>query len=239
MSGPRLRWQLPWVLFRILRTCCYCINQIIIFQEQSASLANLYPICYICTWVQQRQVFLCTQSAVFTEGSILWVYAWAKASASWLPGVVRAFWVGTWKIVCSCCLSGQGKDMLLQADFNVFRTSWPHKGLFVISYPSPSHYLSYRVHLFKIAQLSVQRVTSQGSGAVWWSNQSNHGEFSQLAYVLAAVYIATRWYFVGLYQVFAPCQSWSQSWRDPKGSLSCCLCHSAWPTPFGVTLTHI
>lgn len=41
VDGPRLLRQLPWVLFRTKRTCCYCISQLTVFQGQSSILGNI------------------------------------------------------------------------------------------------------------------------------------------------------------------------------------------------------
>ena len=85
--GHRLLWQLPWALFRMPRTCCFCINQVIVFQGQSSILGNfpshlsisvasltIHPVC--CIYWRVRD------------------HTWVRASASWLP-VVTVSWART------------------------------------------------------------------------------------------------------------------------------------------------
>lgn len=55
MNGLRLLWQLPCVLFRTHRTCCYCINQDTVFQGKSVILGTmpshlvLPSLLFLCT----------------------------------------------------------------------------------------------------------------------------------------------------------------------------------------------
>lgn len=52
--------NLPWALLRTHRTCCYCVNQVIVFLEQSVIIGN--TVARACTR--------------------------ARTSISWLPGGV-------------------------------------------------------------------------------------------------------------------------------------------------------
>lgn len=65
VGGPRLLWQLSWVLFRTHVTCCHCINRLTVFPAQSSILGNRpsHP-------VQWWPLLLGTQSAVSTGGSV-------------------------------------------------------------------------------------------------------------------------------------------------------------------------
>lgn len=40
IGGLTLLWQLPWILFKTQKACCYYINQVTVFQWQSRILGN-------------------------------------------------------------------------------------------------------------------------------------------------------------------------------------------------------
>ena len=119
VNSPRLLWQFPWALLRIHRTCCYCINEVNIVQGQSGILGNMPSPHW---W----PLFLCTQSAIATEGSVSRAYIWARASASWLPGGVSALWTGMW--------DSEYHLSLLQVNPNVFPYILTSQGL-IHDYP--------------------------------------------------------------------------------------------------------
>lgn len=133
VDGPRLLWQLSWVLFRTQRTCYYWINQVTVFQRKLASLAMCHP-----TWAPLWRLFLCTESAVSIVGSGARTHTQAGA-ASWLPGAVSTLEARIWKTVRTASGSCRWTQMC-------FYISSSHKDLLRIIYPSACHCPSHRVN---------------------------------------------------------------------------------------------
>lgn len=64
LEYPTFLWKLPWALFKIQRTCCYCINQVVF------SRAIWHPWQYAIPSGHYGGLSLWIHSAVSTEGSV-------------------------------------------------------------------------------------------------------------------------------------------------------------------------
>ena len=71
---------LAWTLFRTHETGCYCLNQVTVFQRKSSILGSVPSHLW---W----PLFLCTQSAVTSEGSVARAHIQARASFPDCQGV--------------------------------------------------------------------------------------------------------------------------------------------------------
>lgn len=96
------------------------------------------------------------QSTMSSDRSVAKGHIFAKTCASWLPGGGDTLWAGTW----NAKRSASGSCRRVQMFFHIF---CPHKGLFIIIHPSFSHCWSHKFSHFKTAQLSVHRISGQGS----------------------------------------------------------------------------
>lgn len=121
------------------------------FKGNPASLA----ICHSTQWPP----FLCTQSAISTERSV--ARAQTKLDhhfADCQEVSASTVWARMWKTVRN--FSGSCKQTKMS-----FHISWPHKSLLMVIYSSASHVPAIGKP-FGTAQLSVQRVKSQGSWTI-------------------------------------------------------------------------
>lgn len=155
MNGLRLLWQLPCVLFRTHRTCCYCINQNTVFQGKSVILGTMPS--HLDTSISTLSMY---QSAAFSEASVPRPCTWAMALASWFPGGVSALW--TQKTV----RTGSGSCRWAQMPFHI---SWLHR-----TYPQSSilHLpIVQAIGLISLEQpISVERVKDQKSWVITWQS---------------------------------------------------------------------